>query len=217
MSRSIRKAIIRELERSPLPLSAAALRDRLEAKGYDLDEPSMRRAGDALIATGRIAEAGAHDSAGRMCWRLTREPQRLLMVGPGGGEGLDDASSALLHALDTDVLRELEADVRFFRKHPERSHRIRHAFPAEARQAAILMRGEALAEGLAFFLATERLPSGTLLRLYLTAPINAPVDVPESWVTALFAEAVAKEGFSGDHEAFAAAACLDAHATGSCA
>jgi len=214
MSHSLQKAILRELEQSPLPLSGATLRDRLESKGFVLDKASLHQTGEALVAAGRIAEAGVYDSVGHMCWRLVsdeeRSPARRVIT--LGGE-LDDATSARFHALDAEVFRELEDDVRFFREHPQRFHRIRHAFPAEARQAAILMGGKPLGDGLALFMAVERIAKQSNLRAFLLGPTDAPVNVPESWAAAIFAVAMAQQGITREHEASAIAAYLGTLAT----
>jgi hypothetical protein len=102
MNRSLSKAIVLELKRSPLPLSVAALCDRLEATGHHLDEASMCRAGESLIAARRIVETGVCDSAGHMCWRLTTEDERNPARQTAAvvlGAGLDDATSTRFHAL----------------------------------------------------------------------------------------------------------------------
>lgn len=85
--------------------------------------------------------------------------------------------------------RVLEGDRRFFRRHPDRRHRVRLASSAEVTtNEAILGRRLRLPPGHSHFVAVRQIVPGVRERVFLHGSSHASTDVPEMVARKIFQE-----------------------------
>jgi hypothetical protein len=82
-----------------------------------------------------------------------------------------------------------EADRRFFKRHPGRSHRIRHTSMAELAQAERVDHAlDAPFPGFRWFTVIRQVTPGARVRVYVQAPELCETDVPEEMAAQIYRE-----------------------------
>ena|SRR5688572_614716 len=92
-----------------------------------------------------------------------------------------------LQRLSDEIDRLTDADRNFFKRRPERAHRIRRAFGAEIAASALMdQRSLDLPPHLAWFVAVKQLEPGARVRTFFVYAREIDTDLPEEVAAAVF-------------------------------
>lgn len=122
---------------------------------------------------------------------------------------LSKAKRRRVEQLASQVDRDLEADRRYFRRRPERTFRIRHAFRSEVDELRLVGGLGPDPEGQRLFAAVRQVESGVRMRAFFRAARGLETDMSEFEAASIWAELDAR-----DPRFAKLAAVLDAGRTG---
>jgi hypothetical protein len=107
---------------------------------------------------------------------------------------LNRKQKLLLKKLDDQIDRITQADRAFFKRRPDRVHRVRLASQAEIKQEELMVGGTMIVPaGYSAFIAVRNVAPGIRLRVMTLAPEGAETDLPEEMARLIFEKAAPQQ------------------------